>query len=47
MTGFYREGYCRSGIEDHGVHAVCEMMTAEFLKFSKEAGNDFSTPTNT
>jgi uncharacterized protein (DUF2237 family) len=44
MTGFYRNGCCDTGSEDHGVHIVCAVMTEEFLAFSKEHGNDLSTP---
>ena len=44
MTGFYRDGYCRTGIEDVGQHVVCVRMTEEFLSFSKDMGNDLSTP---
>jgi uncharacterized protein (DUF2237 family) len=44
MTGFYRDGCCNTGEDDHGVHTVCAIMTAEFLEFSKLAGNDLSTP---
>lgn len=44
MTGFYRDGYCHTGPEDLGRHVVCIKVTAEFLAFSKEAGNDLSTP---
>jgi hypothetical protein len=44
MTGFYRDGYCRTGRDDVGLHLVCTLMTAEFLEFSAEAGNDLSTP---
>lgn len=44
MTGFYRDGFCRTGAGDHGVHVVCARVTAEFLAFSKERGNDLSTP---
>lgn len=44
LTGFYRDGCCQAGAEDAGVHAVCARMTAEFLAFSKEQGNDLSTP---
>lgn len=44
VTGFYRDGYCRTGRSDYGVHIVCAEMTAEFLEFSKNAGNDLSTP---
>jgi hypothetical protein len=44
LTGFYRDGACNTGPEDHGVHTVCASMTADFLAFSKAAGNDLSTP---
>jgi uncharacterized protein (DUF2237 family) len=44
MTGFYRDGYCRTGIEDGGRHTVCIVATDEFLAYSKRAGNDLSTP---
>ena len=44
MTGFYRDGCCNTGSGDHGVHTVCAEMTAEFLEFSVERGNDLSTP---
>jgi len=43
MTGFYRDGYCRTGVEDIGKHTVCIIATAEFLTFSEAAGNDLST----
>jgi uncharacterized protein (DUF2237 family) len=44
MTGFYRDGCCNTGPQDHGVHTVCAVMTEEFLEFSKSKGNDLSTP---
>ena len=44
MTGFYRDGTCRTGSDDVGVHTVCARMTAQFLAFSKARGNDLSTP---
>lgn len=43
-TGFYRTGCCDTGSDDHGVHTVCAVMTADFLAFSKSRGNDLSTP---
>lgn len=43
-TGFYRDGYCRTGPGDHGVHVVCAEMTAEFLAFSAAHGNDLISP---
>ena len=44
MTGFFRDGYCRTGPDDKGLHTVCVVVTEEFLDFSREAGNDLSTP---
>lgn len=44
MTGFYRDGCCNTGGDDAGVHTVCAVVTDEFLAYSKEAGNDLSTP---
>lgn len=44
MTGFYRDGCCHTGPEDHGSHTVCSVMTADFLAYSQKAGNDLSTP---
>jgi uncharacterized protein (DUF2237 family) len=44
MTGFYRDGYCRTGADDTGRHTVCIKATDEFLAYSKAAGNDLSTP---
>ena len=44
LTGFYRDGCCNSRSDDHGVHSVCALMTAEFLEFSRARGNDLSTP---
>src|ERR1051326_7587325 len=44
LTGFYRDGCGNSGPEDFGLHTVCVQVDAEFLAFSKAAGNDLSTP---
>lgn len=44
LTGFYRNGCCETGPEDTGMHTVCAVMTAEFLRFSSAAGNDLSAP---
>ena len=40
VTGFFRDGCCNTGPQDLGSHTVCVVMTAEFLAFSKKAGND-------
>jgi uncharacterized protein (DUF2237 family) len=44
LTGFFRDGYCRTDTHDRGRHVVCAQVTAEFLAFSRDAGNDLSTP---
>jgi uncharacterized protein len=44
VTGFWRDGSCRTGGQDLGVHAVCAVMTDEFLSYSSSVGNDLSTP---
>ena len=44
LTGFWRDGTCRTGGQDLGVHAVCAVMTEEFLEYSRSVGNDLSTP---
>ncbi|WP_438962280.1 DUF2237 family protein [Nonlabens sp.] len=44
MTGYWRDGYCRTASEDRGTHVVCAVMTQEFLDYTKSRGNDLSTP---
>lgn len=44
LTGFYRDGHCHTGPQDVGSHTVCAQMTAEFLRYSLEQGNDLVTP---
>ena len=44
MTGFYRDGYCRTGEADAGSHVVAATMTQEFLDYTKSQGNDLQTP---
>lgn len=44
LTGFTREGTCKVTEEDLGVHAVCVVVSQEFLEFSKRVGNDLSSP---
>lgn len=44
LTGFYRDGCCNTGAGDTGSHTVCAVMTEAFLTFSRQAGNDLSTP---
>jgi uncharacterized protein (DUF2237 family) len=44
MTGYFRDGSCRTISEDTGTHTVCAVMTDEFLRFSASRGNDLITP---
>ncbi len=44
LTGFYRDGCCRTGAGDYGVHVVCARVTQAFLEFSRDRGNDLMTP---
>ena len=44
LTGFYRDGCCNTTAEDVGSHTVCTRVTADFLEFSRNMGNDLSTP---
>ncbi len=47
LTGWFRDGSCRTARDDVGLHVVCAEMTAEFLAFSRARGNDLSTPVPT
>lgn len=44
VTGFYRDGCCNTGADDMGLHLVCIEATDSFLEFSRDVGNDLSTP---
>ncbi len=44
LTGYFRNGCCDTDESDLGMHTVCVVATQEFLTFSKEVGNDLSTP---
>lgn len=40
MTGYYRDGYCRTGADDLGTHTVCAKMDKKFLEYTKNKGNN-------
>ena len=44
VTGFFRDGTCQCGPQDPGVHAVCAVMTEDFLAHQQQVGNDLVTP---
>ncbi len=44
MTGWFRDGYCRTNATDLGRHTVCCVVNEAFLSYSQAQGNDLSTP---
>jgi uncharacterized protein (DUF2237 family) len=44
LTGFYRDGSCRTGPGDFGSHTICAVVSAEFLEHQQRIGNDLVTP---
>ena len=44
ITGWYRDGFCKSDFNDFGMHTVCAVITESFLTYSKAQGNDLTTP---
>ncbi len=44
LTGYFRDGCCRTDESDTGSHLICARVTAEFLEFSRHLGNDLVTP---
>jgi uncharacterized protein len=44
VTGFFRDGCCRTGPEDLGSHTICAVVSAEFLEHQRSIGNDLITP---
>jgi uncharacterized protein len=44
VTGWFRDGSCRTGPEDLGSHTICAVMTSDFLAHQQAIGNDLTTP---
>lgn len=44
LTGFFRDGCCRTGPEDRGSHTICAVVSSEFLDHQRSIGNDLMTP---
>ena len=44
MTGWFRDGHCRTNAADLGRHSVCCVVNEQFLSYSKAQGNDLTTP---
>ena len=44
LTGWFRDGACRTGPDDHGSHTICAVVTDAFLAHQQAIGNDLATP---
>ena len=44
ITGWYRDGFCKTDLTDIGQHTICCVMNESFLSYSKAQGNDLITP---
>lgn len=44
LTGFFRDGCCKTDHHDLGSHVICAKVTQAFLDFSLQMGNDLITP---
>lgn len=44
VTGWFRDGSCRTGRDDLGSHTICAVVSAEFLAHQRAIGNDLGTP---
>jgi uncharacterized protein (DUF2237 family) len=44
VTGFFRDGCCRTSTEDLGSHTICAVVTREFLDHQRRIGNNLITP---
>ena len=44
LTGYFRDGCCKTDETDTGSHLICARVSDAFLIFSKQQGNDLTTP---
>ena len=44
LTGWFRDGVCRTGENDRGSHTIYAVVTQEFLDHQRSIGNDLTTP---
>ncbi len=44
MTGYFRDGFCRTTETDRGRHVVACIVNEKFLQFTRRMGNDLSSP---
>ena len=44
VTGYFRDGFCRTDQGDQGRHVVACIVDERFLDYSQRVGNDLSSP---
>ena len=44
MTGYFRDGFCRTTETDRGRHVVACIVNEKFLRYTRQMGNDLSSP---
>ena len=44
MTGYFRDGFCRTSKYDMGSHTVCALITDAFLVFSQHQNPSLNSP---
>ena len=44
ITGYFRDGCCATHGHEGVAHLVCVKVTEDFLEFSRNRGNDLTTP---
>ena len=44
MTGYFRDGFCKTTETDRGRHVVACIVNEKFLHFTRQMGNDLSSP---
>ena len=44
MPGYFRDGFCRTTETDRGRHVVACIVNEKFLHFTRQMGNDLSSP---
>ena len=44
LTGYFRDGFCRTDQSDQGRHVVACIVDERFLDYSQSVGNDLSSP---
>ena len=44
LTGYFRDGFCRTTETDRGRHVIACIVNEKFLHFTRQMGNDLSSP---